>query len=86
MFSWILDKVGALFGSKYAKSIARTVVAMLSGVLLSAGLPQEAVDKFALGFEPVLTGLIILALAQVASWVDKYKNQRPAEPKIVRLK
>lgn len=83
MFDWIITKLGTLFGSKYSKSIARTLAAVVAGVLLKAGIPEEVVTQFTLGLEPVIAGLIIYLLAQAASFLDKFKNQ-PSTPKVVR--
>ena len=73
--SWITDKLAAVFAPKYIKATVRTLVAALSGFLVSSGIDSDAVQQLTGPLEAVLTGAGVLLVTWVFSIADKKKNQ-----------
>ncbi len=67
--------VAALIKPSQFSSLARTIVKVMAGALLGAGFSQEVVANFSSGVEPVVTGLLALAVGVVAS----YLTHKPAK-------
>ena len=61
---WLKLKLMALAGPSFAASIARHVASALSGVLGTYGASQNSI-------EAVVTAVILYAIAQVFSLIDK---------------
>lgn len=74
MKDWLFEKIGAMFGPKYIGATVRTLVAALSGVLLSVGLQPELVAKFSEVLDPVLSGLLTLAVTWLWSVIQKKRH------------
>jgi len=74
MKDWLFEKVAALFGPKYIGATTRTLVAALSGILLGVGLDPSLVERFAQVVDPVLSGLLTLAVTWLWSIVQKYRH------------
>lgn len=74
--NWLLSKLQGLFAEKYIKSIVRTLLAALAGLLAGYGIDSELIARFTTAADPIMSGLIIYALAQVWSITDKTKNQK----------
>lgn len=72
MLDWIKKK----FLDKYTKSIVRTLVAALAGVLVGMGVDAETVAKFTEAANPVFTAAAVYAVAQLWSLLDKWQNQK----------
>ena len=62
--NWLKLKLMQLAGPSFAASIARHIASTLSGVLGSYGASQGSI-------EAVVTAVILYALAQVFSLIDK---------------
>lgn len=78
---WLNPKVWieSIFQAKYVKSVSRTILAFLSGILLTkVGLDPQIVADFIAKADPVVVALLgkaILAITGVWSLADKKKNQ-----------
>jgi len=73
--SGLWTKLKELIANKYAKSVIRTALAAISGLLIGIGLDPELVGTFIEAAEPVAVGAIGYLITQVFSLIDKKKNQ-----------
>lgn len=71
MFAWIKKQ----FLNKYAKSLTRHLITAIGMWLVTQGFSEEAVAQWAGPTTEIVTGLLLMAIAQLSSWLDKKRNQ-----------
>jgi len=71
----IMKWLGGLFGPSVIKkqvgSLVRGLLRVMSGYLLSLGLAGEQIEVFTAAAEPVLIAVVMFAIAQAWSFIEK---------------
>lgn len=68
--------VAKLLSPGQFSSISRTILKFAAGFLIGAGFSEAAVGEFTIAAEPILSGLLALAVGVVASAVSASKQKK----------
>lgn len=75
MWTWVKEQAMNLIQAKYIASIVRGLLRALGGVIVGLGLGSEEVDQFIIAAEPVITGLLLILIGQILSFMDKAEKK-----------
>lgn len=74
MIDFIVTKISALFAPKYVGSLVRTLLGVISGWLISLGIPSDQIAVFTSAAEPVLIGVATALVTLIWSFIQKKKS------------
>ena len=65
-----------IFASRYAHSLARTVMSAIAGYLLATGVDPELVNNFQEPASELLAAVAVILVTQGWSFIDKAKTEK----------
>lgn len=72
---WLRDKILGLFSSKYSAAAVRHVLSAVGGALTALGfLTPEQIQAILQSLDPLVSGLVGLAVAFLLSFLSKAKQ------------